>query len=284
MKIQLFNIPNLLTAGNLIAGCLSILFALSGRIELAALFILIGAIFDFLDGFAARLLKQQSPIGKQLDSLADIVTFGVAPAFIVFVLAIIFGAKELLLITQNDLSQLWMDGTMGANIQSWINIYLSDLSNNFPEKEPFFVGWYLYLPFVAFLIPMMSLFRLAKFNVDDRQTDAFIGLPTPANSLFFASFALMLWDGFGTSDWRASLSLTLISDQIMMVFVIIFSYLLIAEIRLFSLKFKNFSWQDNKTRYLFLLFSLISISLLFVWALPVIILTYLLVSVFTAKA
>lgn len=284
MKIQLFNVPNMLTAGNLIAGCISILFAISGRIELAALFIIIGALFDFLDGFAARMLKQQSPIGKQLDSLADIVTFGVAPAFIVFVLAIIFGAKELLLITQNDLSQLWMDGTMGANIQSWVNIYLSDLSNNFPEKESFFVGWYLYLPFAAFIIPMMSLFRLAKFNVDERQSDAFIGLPTPANSLFFASFALMLWDGFGTSDWRASLSLTLISDQILMVFVIIFSYLLIAEIRLFSLKFKNFSWQDNKTRYLFLLFSFVSITFLFVWALPIIILTYVIVSVFTIKS
>jgi CDP-diacylglycerol--serine O-phosphatidyltransferase len=125
----------------------------------------------------------------------------------------------------------------------------------------------------------MSLFRLAKFNLDARQSAGFIGLPTPANTLFFASFALMLWDGFGGNDWRTALSMTLIKDQVLLFFVFLFSLLLIAEIPLFSLKFKSFKWQENQIRFVFLICSVALLTLLFVWALPLIILLYIGMSV-----
>jgi CDP-diacylglycerol--serine O-phosphatidyltransferase len=277
----MFSIPNILTAFNLLAGLFSIVFAFSGRLDWAVLAIIIGAICDFFDGFAARMLKQQGELGKQLDSLADMVTFGVAPSVLVFVLLIISSAWDVISVQGGELTNLWLDGTMGYSVSLWIGVYLNDLvGNHHPDYPSLFSGWNLIYPLFAFFIAFMSLFRLAKFNLDERQTSGFIGLPTPANTLFFASFALMLWDGFAENDWRTALSMTIIQDQVLLFFVFLFSLLLVAEIPLFSLKFKSFKWKENEMRFIFLISAAVMLALLFVWALPLIIVLYILLSVF----
>lgn len=280
----MFTIANILTGFNLLFGVSSIILTFSGRLEWAVIAIMAGALCDFLDGFVARLMKQQGELGKQLDSLADMVTFGVAPGLIVFVLLILSGAWDIIIASDGQLNELWVEGTMGFSVQLWIQVFLNDLvGNNSPFLPSHFYGWYKVMPFFALLIPFMSMFRLAKFNLDERQATGFIGLPTPANSLFFASFALMLWDGFGEESWKTVVSMTLIKDQILLTFVVVFSILLVAEIPLFALKFVNFKWQGNQIRYIFLLLSLIAIWALWVWAIPVIVLMYLLLSVINNK-
>ncbi|SFT88586.1 CDP-diacylglycerol---serine O-phosphatidyltransferase [Lishizhenia tianjinensis] len=276
----MFTLPNITTGLNLLSGCASIIFALGGRLELAVLFIFLAAIFDFLDGMLARALKLSGELGKQLDSLADMVSFGFAPGIIVFVLFILGGAMDIFVQQGGSMQNFWMNGTFGYNISYWIQSYFNDLlGNQSALYPPHFKGWYLFLPFVGFIIPFFSLFRLAKFNLDTRQTTSFIGLPTPANTIFFASFALMLWDGFGTDDWRATLSTVLIQDQVLMTLTVVFSVLLVSELPLFSLKFKSLKFKENGLRYIFLLISLILIALLLVWALPIIILLYLILSI-----
>ena len=276
----MFSIPNITTGLNLLSGICAIVFAFTGRIELAALFIFIGAIFDFLDGFLARLLKKQGELGKQLDSLADMISFGVAPGILVFILFIISGAWDIAASNGVPFEQFWQKGTFGFNVNYWISIYFNDLAGNQNEMyTPHFFGWNLFLPFVGFFIPFFSLFRLAKFNLDTRQSESFIGLPTPANTLFFAAFGLMVWDGFGANNWKSTLSMLLIKDQVLMTLTVLFSALLVTEIPLFSLKFKSFGWKGNEIRYIFLLTSLVLILLLLVWALAIIIILYLLLSI-----
>jgi CDP-diacylglycerol--serine O-phosphatidyltransferase len=276
----MFNFANILTGLNLLSGVVSIIFTFSGRLEWAVAAILLGAIFDFFDGFAARLLNQQGELGKQLDSLADLITFGVAPGMIVFVLLILSGAWEITVERGGILDDLWLDGTMGYSVNYWTSVFFNDLVGNLsPILPTHFYGWYLILPFTALFIPFFSMFRLAKFNLDTRQATGFIGLPTPANSIFFASFALLIWDGFGQENWKTLLSMTLIKDQVLMTFIVVFSFLLVSEIKLFSLKFSHFKWSGNELRYSFLLSSGIIIALLYVWALPIIVLLYLLLSV-----
>lgn len=276
----MFTIPNILTGFNLLSGIVSILFTFSGRIELAVLFIFIGAIFDFLDGLIARLLKQSNNLGKQLDSLADMVTFGLAPGMIVFVLLILSGVVDIIIQTGLPLNEFWKDGTMGNSISYWVQVYFNQLAGNANSTYPtdFFNSWYLILPFGSLLIPFFSLFRLAKFNIDERQATSFIGLPTPANSIFFASFALLVWDGYDATDWRSSLSLTLIKDQVLMTFVIVFSILLVSELKLFSLKINQFTIKGNEVQILFLLSSILLFLFLYVWAIPLIIILYILLS------
>lgn len=275
----MFNAANIITGFNLLFGVTSIIMAFSGRLELAVAAIFAGAICDFADGFVARLTKKQSELGKQLDSLADLVTFGVAPGLIVFVLLIISGAWDIISINGGGFNDLWVNGTFGHNVSYWISVYFNDLVGNMNDAYPsHFSGWYVFLPFVGLFIPFFSLFRLAKFNLDERQATGFIGLPTPANSLFFASFALVLWDGFGEGNWKTVMSMTLIKDQVLMSLVVIFSILLVSELPLFSLKFSNFKWKENVIRYLFLILSAILIITLWVWALPVIVILYLVMS------
>jgi len=265
-------------------GVSSIIFTFSGRLDWAVLAIIAGALCDFLDGFVARLLKQPSELGKQLDSLADLVTFGVAPGLIVFVLLIISGAWDIIVENGGGLNQLWLDGTMGFSVQLWISVFMNDLvGNNSPFLPTHFYGWYKVMPFFALLIPFLSMFRLAKFNLDERQATGFIGLPTPANSLFFASFALLLWDGFGQENWKTALSMTLIKDQLLLSLVVVFSILLVTEIPLFALKFTTFKWKGNEIRYLFLLISLIIILIFWVWAIPIIVILYILISIVNNK-
>ena len=216
------NIPNAITCCNLLSGCVAVSQAFAGDMEMAFLFIIIGALFDFCDGLVARLLHVSSPIGKELDSLADCVTFGVAPS------AMVFGTLQML--TENE-----------------------------------------YLPYIAFIMAAFSALRLAKFNLDARQTTSFIGLPTPANALFWASLIVGYQD-----EIIASLSF---AKFIIIIMVLICSYILIAEIPMFSLKFKHYGWKGNEIRYIFLLTSLVLIIIFFEKALAIAIAWYVLLSV-----
>lgn len=212
------HIPNSITCLNLFSGCVAVFLAFKGNYEGAIIAILLAAVFDFFDGFAARLLKAYSPMGKELDSLADMVSFGVAPGAIVFSL----------------LSE--------TNVCEW-------------------------LPFLAFLIPVFSGLRLAKFNIDERQTTSFIGLPTPANAIFWAGLAF-------------SYSTFLIANYwILIALTIIFSYLLVAEIPMFSLKMKSLSWKANQTQYLFLIGCAAILVAFGLNAFPILIGWYILLSV-----
>ena len=221
------HIPNALTCCNLLSGCVGVVAAFEGDLVLSTYMIWLAAIFDFFDGFAARLLKVSSPIGGELDSLADMLTFGFLPAAMVF---------ELL--QQNELP--------------------------------------LWIPYLAFVIAAFSALRLAKFNVDTRQTTSFIGLPTPANALFISSFPLILN--------HSELPLQFISSPwFLLVCSFLLSFLLVAELPLFALKFKNFSWQENKLKYVFLITSVVLIFLLKFVAIPLIIILYVLLSLFNSK-
>jgi len=254
-------IPNLLTLSNLLCGCLAIKYAFEWDLVMAAYLVGLAAVFDFLDGFAARLLKVSGEMGKQLDSLADMVSFGVVPGVVMFQM-------------------------MRTSVY---------LNNDF-------VGYDLqWLSYLAFLIPLFSAYRLAKFNIDTRQTDKFIGLPTPANALFFCSFAMIIFSDNGYVDLSRSV-FTLKIDTILIynepkfdlngilyhlffettilsVCILTFSILLISELPLFALKFKNFGWSDNKIRYVFLTISLSMLIIFQVLAIPFIVILYILLSI-----
>ena len=199
MNCIIKNIPNCITALNLGAGCLSIMAASHGTNEFwglkgfqwAFLFMAMAAVADFLDGFAARLLKAYSDIGKELDSLCDLVSFGVAPALTLFFL-------------------------------------LQD------------IGVDRWLVWTTFLIPVAAAFRLAKFNLDTRQTENFLGLPVPANAIFWIGYAALMWRGvMFLSFW-----------YVFICFLIVECWLMVSEIPMFSLKFKNFKLKENLPRYL----------------------------------
>lgn len=195
------NIPNSLTCCNLICGCIATGCAFYGQYHYAVLMIIIGAVFDFFDGMVARALKVSSDIGKELDSLADVVTFGVAPSTIIFYLFHEVHYPEMLL----------------------------------PIKGV--------LPYTAFLMAAFSALRLAKFNLDERQHQQFIGLPTPANALFWGSLVL------GDHAFLVSLKFNAV---FLFLFMLLFCMLLVCEVPMLALKFKNFSWADNKEKYVFL--------------------------------
>lgn len=225
------HIPNTITCLNLFSGCVACVMAFEGKYMLAFGFIVLAAIFDFFDGFFARLLQAYSPMGKELDSLADDISFGLAPALLVFVF-----------LRETDLNY---------------PIFLLDIKTR--------------LPYLAFLIAVFSALRLAKFNIDTRQSDSFIGLPTPANALFWSSLIA------GSKDFLLAQT----NSIYILVLVFIFSGLLVAEIPMFSLKFKNFTWKDNKIKFLFLL---VSIPLIFIFKLSgiaAVILWYIILSLVT---
>ena len=208
------HIPNFLTCCNLLCGCFGVVFVLEGRTVPAAYFVWVAGLFDFMDGFAARLLKVSSPIGKELDSLADMVSFGLLPSLVMYKMMVVAGTPS-------------------------------------------------YLPYVAFSIAAFSALRLAIFNLDERQSDSFRGLPTPANALLLTALPLLP-------------SIALLKDYRVLTFIIILSsYLLVSGIELFALKFKNFSWADNKIRFTFLALSVLLLITLQLAAIPVIILLYI---------
>lgn len=214
------HIPNALTCANLLSGCVGIVFAFNNRLDVAAYAVLISGIFDFFDGNLARILNVKSPIGKELDSLADMVSFGFLPGVVMFKL----------------------------------------LEQSHSTFE--------YLPYLGFLITIFSGLRLAKFNVDTRQTEDFIGLNTPMNTLFIVSLP------FIQREYPELIGSTLLLVGI----TVLMSWLLISEIRIFSLKFGTIGWADNKTKFVFLIISAVLIAFLKFAAIPFVLILYILSS------
>lgn len=231
------HIPNTITLLNAFCGGVAIIFIIAGKFEIAAIFFALGITFDFLDGFLARILDVKSELGLQLDSLADMVTSGVVPGLIMF--------------------QLFR-----KSLGSW------DSSIRFEDYQSVD-----FLPFLGLLITMASVYRLAKFNIDENQTSSFIGLPTPANTLLIFSFPLMLI--YSNYEWVNEL---LQNRYVLIVITLLSSYLLNSSIHLFGLKFSDFSWKNNKIRYAFLLASVVLLVLFKFAAIPLIIGLYLILS------
>ncbi|MCX6294809.1 MAG: CDP-alcohol phosphatidyltransferase family protein [Bacteroidetes bacterium] len=241
------HIPNAITCGNLFCGCLAIVSAFNGNLVVSAYLVGLAAVLDFFDGFAARLLKVSGEMGKQLDSLADMVTFGVVPGVIMY----------MMLLNSSTISKV---GFMFMEQNTWI-------------------------PFLGFSLTIFSCIRLAKFNIDVRQTSSFIGVPTPANTIFICSLPLISGastlniNGNGSLQNLTSASEFIFNPYFLLALTIIMSYLLVAELPLFALKFKTFGWEHNKTRYSFLIISLILLILFQFIAIPFIIFLYIVLSV-----
>ncbi|MEY2792195.1 MAG: CDP-diacylglycerol--serine O-phosphatidyltransferase [Bacteroidota bacterium] len=223
-------IPNLLTLGNLLSGCLGLVFIMEDHLLWATYCIAISLICDFLDGFLARLLNAYSEIGKQLDSLADMVSFGVLPSFM------------LLNLVEKSCSSFCYYGIGG-----------------------------FYKPYMVFALALASAYRLAKFNIDTRQTDQFIGVPTPANGLFIASIPAILF-------FQPEFATYFLHFNGLLIYAILMSYLMVSELPLMAFKFKSFGWSENQLRYIFLIFCVISVILFKFVAIPVIVIAYILLS------
>ena len=222
------NIPNSITCCNLISGCIATYNAFLGDIRMALLWIIVGAVFDFFDGMSARLLKVSSPIGKELDSLADDITFGFAPSAIIFYeLSIMEYPSELLML------------------------------------KP-------YLPYFAFVMAAYSALRLAKFNLDERQSLGFIGLPTPANALFWGALFV------GAQNFMESTAYML---PVVLLMICVSCWLLIAEVPMFALKFKQWGWKGNEVKYIFLISCLPLLMIFGITSFSVIIAWYVVLSV-----
>ena len=275
--MKMFNIPNLITASNMLCGVFAIILAFAGRIDIAPYFIFLAAVLDFFDGFAARLLKQQGELGKQLDSLADMISFGLAPGIIIMVVLITQTAQ----VNLEDI--MWhgeyvsaktvveTNGKIISLVPVWMAVddWKSALIN-FKDID--------FLPFAALIIPFFSMFRLAKFNIDTRQSESFIGLPTPANTIFFMGFPLLMTQYGAKTGWEHDLILWLIQPIVLIPIIVIMSLLLVSELPLFALKFKHFKWKGNEIRFIFLISCGILISTLLIWSIPIIVLLYLLLS------
>ncbi|TGD83356.1 CDP-diacylglycerol--serine O-phosphatidyltransferase [Hymenobacter wooponensis] len=223
------HLPNAVTCLNLFSGCLALTQILSpgGSLVYASYFVVLAAVFDFFDGLLARALHVSSPIGKDLDSLADVISFGVVPGVMLY--------------------KLLQGGLADVNVPA-------------------------YLAYAGFIVTIFSALRLAKFNNDTRQSDSFIGLPTPACTLVVASLPLILQhDSF-------NLTSIILNPWLLLALSVILSGLLVAELPLFALKFKNLRWQDNSVRFIFLLMSFVLLVVLGFAAIPLIILLYVLLS------
>ena len=269
----MFNIPNLFTAANMLCGFVSIILALFGRIDLAPLFILAALIFDFLDGFIARKMNLQGELGKQLDSLADMVTFGIAPGIIMLVMIVIGIDFSALLYKESGTSFQNTELSYYAFIQiwDWIQALIYGVPNDFNASIKF-------LPFTALLIPFFAMFRLAKFNLDKRQSDRFRGVPTPLTTIFFLFFPLYFSLNLNQWEHQENWILMLFDCYTLSVITVLFSVLMVTDIPLISLKFKTWTWNENKFRYILVGSSLIIIPLFWIWAILIIVFLYLLLS------
>ncbi len=216
------HIPNAITCANLFSGCIGIVFAFRGNLEFAAYFVVLSGVFDFFDGMVARLLNVKSAIGKELDSLADMVSFGFLPGVVMY--------------------QLLSESTSG-----------------------FFIDLPAYIPYLGFVITVFSALRLAKFNIDTRQTEEFIGLNTPINTLFIVSLP------FISKDYPAIVG----STSILLLTIALTSYLLVSEIQIFSLKLSDKSWSKSKFKYIFLILSVVLAIALKFTAVPFILVLYI---------
>ena len=221
------HIPNILTLLNLFCGCIAIVFAADLKFDIAFYFVCLGIFFDFFDGFFARKFGVAGPLGVQLDSLADMVTSGVVPGFVMFCM-------------------------------------LSD--NDFSTTN--------YLAYLGFIITLGACYRLANFNIDTRQSDSFIGLPTPANTLFIMSLPMVI-----TAYPNNEIIDLLLNKWVLLIITLLSAYVMNAEIPLFSLKIKNFSFQKYKLQIAFLVAAIVMIVTLQILAIPLIIMTYVLLSV-----
>ncbi len=269
----MFNLANLFTATNMLCGFVSIILTLAGRIDIAPLFILGGAVLDFFDGFIARKLKIAGPMGKQLDSLADMITFGVAPGVLMLVMIILgidisslLPAEDGARVYQNDLSYF-----VYFQVAAWFQALVYEVPNNFDASIKF-------LPFVAMVIPFFSMFRLAKFNIDENQSDKFIGVPTPLNTIFFLFFPLYF--AYNLQNWghQPKFIHALFDCYTLSAISVLFSLLMVSNIPMIALKFKNWTWKDNYFRFSLIGISLIIIPLLTFWAIPIIVFLYLFLS------
>ena len=223
-------IPNLLTLGNLLAGCIGLWFVMQGDLVSASYCMFISLVCDFFDGFLARALQAFSDLGKELDSLADMVSFGVLPAFILFSL-----------VEQSCGSQCTV-GLFG-----------------------------FYKPFMVFTLALMSAYRLAKFNIDTRQSDQFIGVPTPANGLLIASLPLIL-------RFQPEFSPYILHFQGLLIYAVLMSYLLVCELPLLAFKFKTWDWKSNQVKFIFLIFCIAALVMLKFASIPVLVIAYILLS------
>jgi CDP-diacylglycerol--serine O-phosphatidyltransferase len=231
------HIPNIITLFNVLSGTIGIVAVLGDHWLAGFILMIAGATFDFFDGMVARLLGVSSPVGKELDSLADVISFGVLPGMMMF--KMMLGNHELDFISINGIRLA---------------------------------------PFFAFLIPMLSAMRLAKFNLDERQTSSFIGLPTPANALFIGAIAIA-WHDLCPCNMVHQV---IISAWFLYPITIILSSLLVAELPLFALKFKNMKWKGNEFRFVFIIGSLALIGIFYQWiymAIIIIIPSYVLLSI-----
>lgn len=233
-------IPNAFTMANLFCGMLGVFFAATGKLDYAAYAVVAGIFFDFFDGFFARMFKVEGELGLQLDSLADVVTSGVVPGMVMF--------QMLHKLEHWNTGERWVEAGM-----TWDSISI--------------------IPFLGFAITLASAFRLAKFNIDTRQTTSFIGLPTPANALLITSLPLIVQ----FQDY--ALAETLITNTwFLLALTALSCYMLNAEIPLFALKFKSWGMAENKVRYGFLALAIILLFWLTFLAVPLIILLYVLLS------
>ena len=252
MKNKKIIIPNFVTSLNILSGSMAILLSFEGQTGLlfAGILIFLASIFDFLDGFIARMLKATSEFGKQLDSLADMISFGLAPSFIIYHL-----------------------------IYNSLNITTTFLQTPFPK---------ILILFIPFIIVIFSALRLAKFNIDDSQKTVFAGLPTPALAIFVASLPLILKINPQNIIFCKIFNLDfnfiplIIENTFFLIFITLFlSTLLVVRLRMFSLKPQGFKFKNNKIIYIFLIFSVLLLILFQILAIPLIIFTYIIISIFT---
>lgn len=244
------HIPNIVTLLNLFSGCIALIFAVYGNFVAAAVFVFIGIFFDFFDGLLARKLNVQSPLGIQLDSLADLVTSGVVPGVIMFkLISLTIDAPD-----YSEYSDSW------NSIFHWQGFKMS------------------VVPLIGLFIPMASAYRLAKFNLDEDQQTYFKGLPVPANTLLILSLPLIL--EYQNNDIMNSI---IINKWFLIALTLLSCYLLNSKIKLFALKFKDWSFKNNGVRYVFLILSVVSLVVLHFAAIPLIIGLYILLSLLDRK-
>ena len=241
MKKQL---PNLITLLNLLCGSIAVLFAVNGELVTTAIFVFLGIFFDFFDGLVARKLNVQSELGLQLDSLADMVTSGLVPGIVMFQLF-------------NLADSTWIEFSYNATV---------GLSSSLAQNS--------FLPFFGLLITLASAYRLAKFNISTNQSDSFIGLPTPANTLLILSFPLIL--EFQNND---VINAIILNKWFLISITLLSAYLMNANIKLLALKFKNFSFKDNSARFILIILAVILLVIFQFAAIPLIILTYIIISI-----
>jgi CDP-diacylglycerol--serine O-phosphatidyltransferase len=232
-------IPNLFTMLNLFCGCVALVMVSDNKFDLAFYFVCLGIFFDFFDGFFARKFNVAGPLGVQLDSLADMITSGVVPGYVMYKM-----------------------------------LYEIEFLGVISEYHKFNSNVILYIPFIGFIITLGACYRLAKFNIDERQSDSFIGLPTPANALFFMSLPLI-----NLAFYDYNFSEVIYNKWILIGLTLLSAFIMNAEIPLFSLKIKDFSFSKYKLQIFFLALSVLLLIFLQILAVPLIIIIYVLLSI-----